>query len=79
MGNTLKNSQVKADIKGVVGLQVKRLRSESSLTQQALAEKCNIFRTYLSRIENGSANPTITVVSDLASVLNVEVAELFKE
>jgi transcriptional regulator with XRE-family HTH domain len=64
---------------GQLGLIHRCLRSESSLTQQALAEKCNIFRTYLSRIENGSANPTITVVSDLASVLNVEVAELFKE
>jgi transcriptional regulator with XRE-family HTH domain len=43
-----------------------------------LADQCGIFRTYLSRIENGTANPTITVLASLAVALNVEIQELIK-
>jgi transcriptional regulator with XRE-family HTH domain len=68
-----------ADIKEVVGVQVKRLRAEAKMSQKVLAEQCDIFRTYLSRIETGAANPTITVVAALALALNVPVIELFKE
>jgi transcriptional regulator with XRE-family HTH domain len=59
--------------------QVRRLRTEADLSQEALAGKCNIFRTYLSRIENGTGNPTIAVVAALAAALKVEVGELFKD
>ncbi|MFY8044694.1 MAG: helix-turn-helix domain-containing protein, partial [Rhodoferax sp.] len=38
------------------------LRLESQLTQEVLAERCGIFRTYLSRIESGVANPTLVVL-----------------
>jgi DNA-binding XRE family transcriptional regulator len=65
------------DIRVDVGKKIKKLRSETSLSQQALAVRCGIFRTYLSRIENGTANPSITVVAALAAALGVEVVELF--
>jgi transcriptional regulator with XRE-family HTH domain len=79
MGNTPKKSESKADIKGVVGQQVKILRCKSRFTQQELAERCNIYRTYLSRLENGDANPTLTVLAALAEALDVKVAQLLDE
>lgn len=67
------------DFKNVVGKQVKRLRSELGLTQDVLSERCGIYRTYLSRIEAGHANPTLLVLIALASTLGVHVSELFND
>lgn len=66
------------DMKVIVGRQVRRLRREAGLTQDVVSERCGIFRTYLSRIESGAANPTVTVLVALAATLNVEVQELFR-
>jgi transcriptional regulator with XRE-family HTH domain len=74
-----KQAQPKIDIREIVGLHVQRLRTESDLTQLALADNCQIYRTYLSRIENGAANPTLTVLAALAEVLDVNVAQLLNE
>jgi transcriptional regulator with XRE-family HTH domain len=74
-----KQAQPKIDIREIVGLHVQLLRTESDLTQQALADNCHIYRTYLSRIENGAANPTLTVLAALAEALDVNVAQLLNE
>jgi transcriptional regulator with XRE-family HTH domain len=66
-------------IKDIVGSKVRRLRTMAGFSQQVLADKSGIFRTYLSRLESGDANPTITVLEALANSLQVEVAELFSE
>ena len=36
-----------------------------------------MFRTYMSRVESGLANPTLTVIHTLAHALDVPIAELF--
>ena len=48
------------------------MRLNAELSQEVLSERCGIFRTYLSRIESGSANPTLVVLVALAHSLNVE-------
>jgi transcriptional regulator with XRE-family HTH domain len=68
---------LKPDLRDIVGGQVRRLRAEAGITQQVLADQCGIYRTYLSRAENGDANLTITVLAALAENLNVNVGELF--
>lgn len=67
------------DMKVIVGRQVRQLRIEAGLTQDVVSERCGIFRTYLSRIECGNANPTVTVLVALAATLNVKVQELFNK
>lgn len=59
-----------------VGKQVRKYRRLAGMTQDALAERCGIYRTYLSRIEHGGANPTLSVLGALADALKVEVCEL---
>lgn len=63
--------------KKLVGERVKALRVANALTQEVLAERCGIFRTYLSRIESGSANPTLVVLVALAGALEVPPSDLF--
>lgn len=65
------------DFKKVLGSRVLRLRHSAGMTQSALSERCGIYRTYLSRIEAGAANPTIMVVAALAASLHVPISELF--
>ena len=60
-----------------LGLRVKELRAEKGFTQEELAERTGMFRTYMSRIESGLANPTLTMLYTLATALEVDIGELF--
>jgi transcriptional regulator with XRE-family HTH domain len=60
-----------------LGLRIKELRAQQTLTQEELADRCGMFRTYMSRIESGLANPTLTMLHTLADALEVPIAELF--
>lgn len=60
------------------GARIRELRLAADLTQEVLAERCGLFRTYLSRIENGTANPTLTMIQALAVSLKVGVPALFE-
>ena len=63
--------------KRIFGENVKALRLRANLSQEDLAARCGIFRTYLSRVENGSANPSVLVMTALAESLNVHPSILF--
>jgi transcriptional regulator with XRE-family HTH domain len=62
--------------KEAVGARIKNLRLEADLSQETLSDRCGIYRTYLSRIESGSANPTLVVLVALAHSLGVKPYEL---
>lgn len=60
------------------GRNVCRYRCQTGLSQEILAEKAEIDRTYLSSIERGIRNPGIKTVIRLARVLQVTVDQLCK-
>ena len=74
-----RDAKLNSHVPETLSRQVKTFRSEAGLTQQALAEKCGIYRTYLSRIESGDANPSVSVLVALASALNIERYKFFIE
>lgn len=76
-GIQMTNRQHTAKIQATIGYHVRRLRQASGATQQEVADRCAMYRTYLSRIENGSANPTVQVLVDLAQLFGVEMASFF--
>lgn len=53
-------------------------RKRKKLSQEQLAEATEIDRSYLARIEGGSANPTIKVLNKIAKKLKIKVSELLK-
>ncbi len=57
---------------------VKALRAAQGLSQELLSVKANRFRTYVGRLENGMANPTVVDLQDLANVLGVAIPELLR-
>jgi len=62
------------------GLQVARavrdLRRERNLSQRQLAARMEVPRTYISKIENGKATPTLSSLERLARALEVDICSL---
>lgn len=64
------------DVRHELGSRVKRLREAKGLSQEALAHDADVHRTYVSGVERGVRNPTVTVMEKLATGLGVTLAEL---
>src|SRR3989338_3404583 len=61
-----------------VGERVKAHRKLARLTQDQLAQKANLSVHYLSRIETGSAAPTLDSLERVAEALGAQIGELFQ-
>ncbi|WP_221796203.1 helix-turn-helix domain-containing protein [Aquisediminimonas sediminicola] len=60
------------DIQHRLGRNIKRLRLEKGWSQEAFAFEAGIHRTYVSDIERGARNPTITIVEKLAKPFGIK-------
>lgn len=47
------------------------------MSQVEFAERCGFYQTYISRIENGHANPTLNAMEVIANSLGLTVFDLF--
>ena len=65
-------------IREVFARNLKRLRLERRLSQEALAHDAGIDRTYVSSLERGRYSASIDTVDKLATVLGVEAASLLQ-
>ena len=68
----------KADIRERFGHAVKIRREELGLTQEDLAERARVHRTYLSDIERGSRNLSLINIERVAEALAMPISELFE-
>ena len=64
------------DICKQVGKNVRSLREEKGWSQEELADRTGLHRTYISGIERGIRNPTVTIIAKMAKQLDVEPGEL---
>jgi transcriptional regulator with XRE-family HTH domain len=58
---------------------LKQIRMEKNVSQQKLALDANLDRTYISLLERGLRQPTITTLFQLAEALEVPVEELIQK
>lgn len=54
-----------------------RIRNEKNMSIRALAEKSDVAKSHIEKIEAGETNPTINVMCRLAKALGVSVHDLF--
>lgn len=62
----------------VIGYKIKERRIELNLSQEELAHKAGIDQSDLSKIEKGNANPSVKMLSRIASGLNTKASINFK-
>lgn len=67
-----------ADIREKFGFAVKIRREDLGLTQEVLADKARIHRTYLSDVERGTRNLSLINIERLAAALSLSISELFQ-
>lgn len=56
---------------------VRRARAAAGLTQEDLADKAGLDRSYVGGVERGERNPTLEVIAKLAKGLGISLSELF--
>lgn len=66
------------DIRVKLGKTIKRIRTEKGLSQEKFAFEADLHRTYISDIERGNRNPTVTVLEKIAKALEVKPSELLE-
>ena len=66
------------DLRQVFAANLRRLRHAKGLSQESLAYEAEVNRSYLSKVEKGETYVGLEIIGKLASVLDVEPAELLK-
>lgn len=66
-----------AEIKRLIGDQIRRLRKERGLSQEGLAWKVGMHYTYIGAIERGEKNWSVGTLSRIADGLDVRIDEFF--
>ncbi|HEX2859286.1 MAG TPA: helix-turn-helix transcriptional regulator [Alphaproteobacteria bacterium] len=62
----------------VIGRNIAHARKAKGWTQDELAHRTGMDRSYLSEIENGHKNPSVLVLLDLANTLDVSPSQLLE-
>lgn len=57
---------------------IKEIRKQKNITQQTLAEKCNISISTLGNIENNRNSPNIKIIINICKVLECTIDEIIK-
>lgn len=65
------------DIRAKVGQRIRVLRQERELTQEKLAEKADVDKTYLNEVENGKRNVSVINLEKIIHGLNYSVKDFF--
>jgi len=60
------------------GQRIRELRTSQGFSQEAFADQCGFVRTYMSRIETGTANPSLDAAKVLAEGLGMTLSELLE-
>ena len=67
------------DEKKLFGSSIKARRSRLGLSQEQLAERADLHRTYISDVERGARNISLQSITKLAAALEVSVSALFPQ
>ncbi|HJV87893.1 MAG TPA: helix-turn-helix transcriptional regulator [Noviherbaspirillum sp.] len=66
-------------IRKQLAVNIRVLRGQKGLSQEALALSADLDRTYISQIERGVGNPSLLVLCKLAAILETDITELMSE
>ena len=64
------------DVRVLVGRNVRHYRKAAGISQEELAARARLDRTYVSGVERGIRNPTVLVLQDIAAALGIRAMDL---
>lgn len=64
-------------IKEKVGQRIKELRTKQGLSQEEFAFRCELDRTYITSLERGKRNISLTNLEKIANSFNISLSEFF--
>jgi transcriptional regulator with XRE-family HTH domain len=67
---------VKKPILKTFGTNVQKIRKQKGLSQEELAKKCRLHRTYIGGIERGERNVSLINLKKIATALGVKIDDL---
>lgn len=70
---------MKQEILVKFGKKVRELRIKQNISQEKLAEKANVHRTYIGMIERAEKNITLINIEKIARALKVNISDLFTD
>ena len=67
------------DLKALLGVAIKTQRASLGISQEELAYRAGLHRTYVSDVERGARNPSVETIEKLARALEISVSMLFDQ
>ena len=62
-----------------IGKKIKQMRNQKGLTQEELADRCELTKGYISQLENDLNSPSIATLTDILAALGSNLSEFFME
>jgi transcriptional regulator with XRE-family HTH domain len=62
-----------------LGSKIKQMRNQKGLTQEELADRCELTKGYISQLENDLNSPSIATLTDILAALGSNLSEFFRE
>jgi transcriptional regulator with XRE-family HTH domain len=72
------HARVSDDLRTKFGDRMRALRGRLGISQEELADRCGLHRTYFGGIERGERNPSLVSIGRIADALQVGIVELFR-
>lgn len=70
---------MQTNINGFFGVVLKRAREDQHITQEDLAFKAHLDRTYISMLERGIRKPSLEAVISIAAALDISAPDLVRQ
>lgn len=75
--NTVVSMNLKQEVLIIFGNKVREFRRLKNLSQEDLAEKAQLHRTYIGMIERAEKNITLVNIQKIANALEIQIKDLF--
>lgn len=62
-----------------IGSKLKALRTYCGLTQEELADRCELTKGYISQLENDLTSPSISTLTDILTILGTNLKDFFSD
>ena len=67
-----------SELSVTIGKRIRNYRTSQKMSQEELAEKCDLHPTYIGQVERGEKNATLESISKIANGLSVSLSTLFE-